>query len=191
MIEAKQIISGKQLSHPIHLLFVARLEPLKGASKALKVLNLLHQRGNMATLSIVGDGEDRPQLENLVRTLGILPYVKFHGWMARPALGPLYAKSHIMLFPTASSEGWPKVLSEAMAYGVVPVSGNVSSIPQYLKSFDSGKTFDPEDLDSFVKAIEGYSANPDQWKRESENGITAARYFSYQNYLNAVKDLLV
>jgi glycosyltransferase involved in cell wall biosynthesis len=188
--EAQQIASRKELSHPIRLLFVARLEPLKGATKALRVLNLLLQKGIKASLDIVGDGEDRLQLERMVNTLAIVSHVKFHGWLPRPALIPLYAQSHFMVYPTASSEGWPKVLSEAMAYGVVPVSGNVSSIPQYLESFETGKAFDSDDLDSFVNAIETYSNDPARWKKESQNGVVGARQFSYQNYLKAVQEIL-
>ena len=43
-------------------------------------------------------------------------------------------QAYLMLFPS-ESEGWPKVLSEGKAYGVVPVTSDVSSIPQYLREF--------------------------------------------------------
>ena len=67
-----------------------------------------------------------------------------------------YSPAHFFLLPSSSSEGWPKVLSEAMAYGVVPIASSISSIPQILREAGSGKTFPPDKIISFVNAILGY-----------------------------------
>ena len=95
-----------------------------------------------------------------------------------------------MLFPSSSSEGWPKVLSEAMAYGVVPVTSDISSIPQYLEEFKVGHAFNPDDLQGFVKVVIWYSEYLDQWKQESQNAVKVAHLFSYANYLESVRCLL-
>ena len=95
-----------------------------------------------------------------------------------------------MLFPTDSSEGWPKVLSESMAYGVVPVSGNVSSISQYLRRFEVGGAFDPYDMVAFVEAIEYYWYHPDAWEHELQRGPELAQCFTYSAYLRDVRDML-
>ncbi len=95
-----------------------------------------------------------------------------------------------MVFPASSSEGWPKVLSEGMAYGIVPVAGDVSSIPQYLKTFRTGKTFAPDDTAGFVGAIIQYHENPRLWKEESERGVKEAGLFSYENYLMSVRRMI-
>jgi glycosyltransferase involved in cell wall biosynthesis len=115
--------------------------------------------------------------------------VSSHGWLPRPDLNQFYAKSHIALHPS-NSEGWPKVLSEAMAYGVVPIASNVGSIPHYLQKFGVGKTFDANDIEGFANAVMWYVQHPDAWKEESENGVKAAHFFSYENYLRAVRGML-
>jgi glycosyltransferase involved in cell wall biosynthesis len=125
-----------------------------------------------------------------VASLGCEDLVTFHGWLPRPALAPIYGRSHMLLFPTSSSEGWPKVLSEAMAYGVVPIAGNVSCIPQFLEKFDTGRYFDPDDIESFAEAIAWYASHVNEWKRQSNNGMKAASAFSYSNYVRAVTSLL-
>jgi len=187
--EARKISSEKQLSFPLRLLFVGRLETEKGVGRALNILSKLHQKGISATLDLVGDGPERSRFEKLTNNLGINQLVKFNGWLPRPDLIPIYSAAHIFLLPSCS-EGWPKVLSEAMAYGVVPIASNVGSIPQYLKRFGTGRTLPPEDEEGFENAICYYSLHFDLWKEESENGIKAAKYFSYETYLNEVKNLL-
>jgi glycosyltransferase involved in cell wall biosynthesis len=95
-----------------------------------------------------------------------------------------------MVFPTTSSEGWPKVLSEGMAYGVVPLSGNVSSIPQYLQRFGTGRALNPHDISGFADAVATYVQHPEVWQQESAKGMEASHLFSYANYLHAVRQLL-
>ena len=104
-----------------------------------------------------------------------------------------FTRGRILLvgvLPSSSSEGWPKVLSEAMAYGVVPVTSNISSIPQYLQQCGTGRTFEPEAVQSFAGAIASYACQPAVWKAESECGAQAASRFSYSAYLGAVRKLL-
>jgi glycosyltransferase involved in cell wall biosynthesis len=189
LASARQVAAGKVLSQPIRLLLVGRLEAAKGVGCALQILAAVRARGIAGVLDLVGDGPERPSFERMASELGVDADVRFHGWLPRPALAPLYAQAHLMLFPT-SSEGWPKVLSEAMAYGVVPVAGAVSSIPQYLGDFHTGRSFPPHDLAAFADAICWYAAHPDRWKEEAENGARAASAFTYSSYLAAVARLL-
>lgn len=179
----------KQLTSPLRLLYVGRLEESKGVGRAIYILQLLRKCGVAATLNLVGDGPERPAFESLVRTLGLGAHVTFHGWRARTELGPLFSRAHIMLFPASSSEGWPKVLSEGMAYGVVPLAGDVSSIQQYLQRFRTGRTYAPDDVSKFVEALLWYAQHPERWKEESANGVRSARSFSYANYQRAVRRL--
>ena len=79
---------------------------------------------------------------------------------APPGAVPLYARSHFMLLPSSCSEGWPKVLSEAMAYGVVPVASNVSCIPQILGATGSELTSEPGDLDGFAATVVRLASDP-------------------------------
>lgn len=190
IIEARKLASRKELSIPLRLILVGRLETDKGVGRALIILAKALEKGLSITLDIIGDGPERLKFEKLADELKIRESVKFHGWLARPDLGPLFTQAHIMLFPTSCSEGWPKVLSEGMAYGVVPLAGNVSSIPQYLKKFGTGRAFNFDDLEGFTNALLAYYTHPEVWQRESSNGLKAAKYFSYTNYLRAVQNLL-
>jgi glycosyltransferase involved in cell wall biosynthesis len=190
LTEASLSALNKQLAIPIRLLFVGRLEHEKGVARALHILALLEKYGLDARLDLIGDGPDRRDFEHLALELDIRNRVEFHGWLPRTSLDPLYRHAHMMLFPSSSSEGWPKVLSEAMAYGVVPVASNVSSIPQYLQRFRTGWALPPDDLQGFVETIIRYSAHPDAWRIESQHAVRAAPLFGYKNYLRAVCELL-
>jgi glycosyltransferase involved in cell wall biosynthesis len=189
LAEANKCATSKQLTPPFRLLYVGALGHHKGIERALGILAHLVKRGVNVRLDLVGDGPYRPEFERLSAELKVGAYVKLHGWLPRTSLGPFYSSAHILLFPS-SSEGWPKVLSEGMAYGVVPVASNVSCIPQYLQKFQTGRALPPDDLQGFVDAIAHYASHPDAWRCESQNGVRSAPLFSYANYLRAVSELL-
>lgn len=180
---------GKLPSEPLRLLYVGRLETPKGVGRILEIVARLCQQQIPVAVDLIGDGPEKPAFEAYAAEQGIQDRVRFHGWVPRDQLGPIYAQAHLMLLPS-DTEGWPKVLSEAMAYGVVPVTSSVGSIPQYLEAFKTGKTFALNDLQGFVKAVVWYSEYPEQLKQESQNAVEAARLFSYANYLESVRNLL-
>lgn len=186
-LEGRQQSAIKQMIGPVRLIFVGRLNSAKGVARVLQIVARVKRLGGSVFLDLVGDGNERPQFEHLAKNLGIDGLITFHGWLPRAEIARLYSRAHLMILPSTSSEGWPKVLSEAMAYGVVPLASNISSIPQYLEAFSCGHVFEPTNLDAFVASIEWYSAHPEAWKEESENAVKAAESFDYTDHCEAVR----
>lgn len=188
LAEARQLTQHKHMGLPLRLLYVGRLEQAKGVGRALQILAILHREGLSVTLDLVGDGPERTHYEQQVSELGLSSYVRLHGWMPRPALAPIFAQAHILLLPS-SSEGWPKVLSEGMAYGVVAVASAVSSISQLLAETSAGVAIAPDNLPGFVSAIRFYADNSDAWATASLQARAVASRFSYNNYQLAVQTM--
>ena len=187
---AKEIGIRKEIADPIQLMYSGRLDEEKGVGRCLQILSILKKRNISARLDVVGDGALRKSFEGMARSLNVDDIVNFYGWLPRTKLPEIYAKGHIFLFPSSSSEGWPKVLSESMAYGMVPIAGRISSIPQYLEMFGCGAVLDPLDIEGFADAICGYRNDPEKWRVQSRKGISSASLFSYENYLKKVTELL-
>ena len=180
--------AGKELVPPLHLLFVGAVNASKGIYRVLRIAEALYQRGIRFELNILGDGPERAHAQVWAREHGLGRQVHFRGWLPKPELSRYYARAHFLVHPT-QSDGWPKVMSEAMACGVVPLAGAVSSIPQVLAETGAGRAIPPEDIPSFVQAIQEFLDEPDQWKRASQAGVQHAFLFTYQAYLASVKNL--
>jgi glycosyltransferase involved in cell wall biosynthesis len=179
----------KRLLSPIQLLFSGRLHPAKGARRALRVLAALRERGVPATLDVVGDGPQWRELHELARRSKAAGHVVFHGWLPPAALQQLYERAHFLLLPSLT-EGFPKVVSEAMAYKCVPLAGAVSCIPDMLDSLGAGVAVPAEDILAFVVEIERLAANPLRWHRMAARGQQMADIFSYEIYVERVRSLL-
>jgi glycosyltransferase involved in cell wall biosynthesis len=182
IVTARKENRSKELSLPIRLVFIGRLEIPKGPHRAIQILHQLIIHKVNARLDIIGDGPMRSDLERDTHKLGLDEYITFHSWLPHDQVKLFLSNMHFILLPTVS-EGWPKVLSEAMAYGCVPIASDVSSIPQILDQTGAGLYCQPDDIQAFTQAVVSLVKKPDDWKIHSLAGISAAPLFSYENYL--------
>jgi len=189
--EAERLRAGefarlKQSSTPLRLLFVGRLDSGKGADKVVRICEKLKQQQLNFHCDLIGDGHLRSKIEKHIAVAGLQAQVRIHGWLPKTALGQFYSAAHFILLPTSSSEGWPKVLSEAMAYGVVPLTSAISSIPQVLGQNGAGLVFDNDNIDGFCNAILNDLHSPSEWKQASQAGVALSQRYTYETYLSHV-----
>ena len=131
------------------IIYVGRLDFVqKRVYRVIDTWNYLEERFPDSKLTIVGDGEDRGNLENHVEALG-LKHVSFEGFK-----NPLeYYKRASILLLTSDFEGFPLVLAECMSFGVVPaVYASYAAVYDIIEDgkdgiilpFDSEKGYDAE-----------------------------------------------
>lgn len=102
------------------IIYVGRLDFVqKRVYRVIDTWNYLEDRFPDWHLTIVGDGEDRENLENHVNCLG-LKHVSFEGFQ-KPI--EYYKRASILLL-TSDFEGFPLVLAECMSFGVIPAVYN-------------------------------------------------------------------
>jgi glycosyltransferase involved in cell wall biosynthesis len=95
---------------------VARLDALKDHVTLLKAVPLVVRQHTDFRLTLVGDGQMRPALEELIRELGIGDKVTLAGTIARP--WELMAGWGGAIFSTGPQEGFGIAAAEAMAMGL-------------------------------------------------------------------------
>jgi glycosyltransferase involved in cell wall biosynthesis len=105
------------------VLFVGRLDPVKGLGHLLRALARVRQIMQVRCV-LVGDGGQRPQLEALAQELGIAEDVWFAGKQSNPFR---YMKRATVFVLPSLSEGLPNVLIEAMACGCPVIASDVAS----------------------------------------------------------------
>jgi glycosyltransferase involved in cell wall biosynthesis len=190
LAEGRRAAAAKPAPPPLRLLFVGRIEEPKGAPRAIEILRLLRSRGVDAELELVGEGPERVRLERIAAEGPDADAIRFRGALPRPAIAESYARAHVLLLPSTASEGWPKVLGEAMAYGAVPVASDVSSVPEYLARFGCGRSLPARDVGRFAAELERYASDTALLGRESARAVESGESFSYTRYLAAVREIL-
>ena len=112
--------------------WVGRLIPIKGADVFLKAIELL--AAFPITFSIIGDGPERPRLEEFVRAEGLADRVRFHGAVPNAAR---YIGAFNLFVLSSRSEGTPVTLLEAMAAQVPLVVTTVGGVPDVVGSTEA------------------------------------------------------
>jgi glycosyltransferase involved in cell wall biosynthesis len=133
----KHTIANKTFEYPLQFCFVGRLEAAKGLDLIIEAIESLNieERSKIGKVHLVGDGKRINEYKQKVKEKE-LPFV-FHGYLSRTAVHEIYRASHSILLPSAS-EGFPKVIAEAMNYGCIPIVSDVSSIGHYIKENENG-----------------------------------------------------
>ncbi len=179
----------KFMNKPVELLFVGRIEHAKGVGRLLEIASVLKEMKLLFNMTIIGNSPEKTAFEDFVKSQGLEDSVHFTGWLPISKVMSYYKQAHLFVLPSSASEGWPKVLSEAMAHGVVPIASTISSIPQTLALFDAGKAIPSEQVANYAAAIREYVEDPAVWKSESDNSTQAGVRYTYQAYLDDVKNM--
>lgn len=103
--------------HGARLLFVGRCIGWKGMDFGLRTFQRVRQLRPEATLTIVGDGTDRPRWQAKAKALGVAEAIVWRGWLEKAQVQQLYADFDLMFYPSLRDSGGFVVL-EALQHGV-------------------------------------------------------------------------
>lgn len=136
------------------LLFVGRLTPEKGLGFLIEALSILSVRyPGRFSLNIVGTGRQEAELREQVRALGLQECVHFIGPInSKQELFIAYSNADIFVLPSLT-EGAPKVLSEAMLFGLPIVSTTVGGIPDLVSHEQNGILVSPRNSNALADAV--------------------------------------
>lgn len=153
---------------------VGRLVPIKNHDLFLQAARIVHEQLSDAFFVIVGDGERRAELVELVQTLGLADCVRFTSWIAD--VPPIYSALDALVL-SSNNEGLPVSLIEAMAAGVPVVSTKVGGVPDLLDGGRFGAVMPPGDTQGMAAAIIRALTDPAaQATAEEARAITLQRY---------------
>jgi len=123
-IQGFEINNGREKSDQIKLIYFGRIVPDKGVETAIRTCAHLQRSGINNRLQIIGEGQSDyiEYIVNLAEELEVGRLVSIEGPVPFPIIKEKLQKSHFFLFPTFNQmEGHSNALTEAMAFGVVPI----------------------------------------------------------------------
>ena len=115
---------------PSLLLHIGRFNEQKNHAGLLQSFRSLLDRQPDCRLCLVGDGELRPEIEDLARELGVADKVTFA--LSQSDVHPFLHKADIFLLPSRY-EGMPMTIIEAMGTGLPIVATAVGGVPDMVQ----------------------------------------------------------
>ena len=123
--------SAREFGSVYTFLFVGSLSSGKRPLYAVQLVEALIKRGFACRLDIYGEGAERKALENYILEHELSEFVKLRGNQSSDIIEKAYKEGQFLILPS-KSEGWPKVVAEAMFWGTIPIVPEISCVPWML-----------------------------------------------------------
>jgi glycosyltransferase involved in cell wall biosynthesis len=186
----------RQFSRPLELIFIGRLEHgQKGVLFLPDIYKACLDRGMDASLTIVGDGPDAPELHRKLSHYRLQGTTRHLRGLTPEEVYALLLASHILLMPS-HYEGLPIALLESLACGCVPVASRLPGITDVAVTHgETGMLADAGQVHAYAEAIATLYNDPARWSRMSSAAReSAGRRFSVEamgrSYLALINEAL-
>lgn len=137
----------------IHILMLSRLDPIKRIDRGIRAIAAISRDFPHARLVVVGDGEQRPELESLAKELGVAHQVLFLGSVNRDGVAEIMQCSDIFLsLYDFSNCGNP--LFEALLNGLPIITLDNGATGTVIAHGHNGLLLPVDDADALKDALE-------------------------------------
>jgi glycosyltransferase involved in cell wall biosynthesis len=137
----------------------------------------------------MGDGPERERLHGLAQKLGITKSVEFTGAVSPERVADELAQAEVFVL-TSNTEGWPKAIAEAMAFGLICVGSDLGLIRTFLAE-GRGFTVPPRDAGALCdRLIQIANSGPGERQAMSEKAATWAQGYSLDSLQTALAGVM-
>jgi D-inositol-3-phosphate glycosyltransferase len=179
------------------LLFVGRLQPLKGIATLLRSAQLIRRTHAKVQVLVVGGGVDtddphetqeRQRLQELMARLGLMHHVQFITAQPQEVLAQYYAAADVLVMPS-HYESFGMVVLEAMACGTPVVASRVGGLASTVLDGQTGFLAPVGDAPAFAEAVQRLLATPAMWYAMSQAGHHRAQAFTWPRIVERTQQL--
>lgn len=183
--EAKEFIGVRPCEQV--LLYVGRIEPLKGIDVLIEAIAIMRQRNVRVCLSVIGGdpvsepgSEDREmaRLQALRQKYGLQDLVAFLGRRGQDTLPYYYSAAEAVVVPS-HYESFGMVALEAMACGTPVVASQVGGLAFLVQDGVTGFTVPVDDPQALANRLIEITQNPSLRKRMGEAAAKFARNYAW------------
>lgn len=192
--EAKEYIGVPPCANM--LLFVGRIEPLKGVDALIQAIAILRQRGVYVCLSVIGGEPGGADVENaemrrvqeMSRQAGLDDLVTFLGKRSQDTLPYYYSAADAVVVPS-HYESFGMVALEAMACGVPVVASQVGGLAFLVQDGETGYTVPADDPQALADHLAVLLQYPDLRARLGRNAAELAKEYAWDKIADRMIDV--
>lgn len=158
---------------------VGNLIPLKHVDTTIRAFAAYQKINPDVRLTIVGQGGERQNLENLCSELAVSHAVRFTGVLPNRQVLEEMSKTQFFVMPS-HPEGFGIVYLEAMANGCITIGTEGEGISDLIISGENGFLVPPNDPDAIVRVIEWCFKHPEEASAIAERGRQTALSLTWE-----------
>lgn len=181
-------LQSKSLEGKLKFIFVGTLAKGKQPLLTIKLFEEIQNIYPNIELCIYGDGLERLALETYITNKSLQSSVFIKGNQDRESLKEIYQNSHFLILPS-KSEGWPKVVAEAMFWGCLPIASSVSCVPSMLDYGKRGIVLE-ENFEQNIQMIQELIENPKEYEKRRNEALQWARIYTLEKFEKEIVKIL-
>lgn len=184
----KTAVVAKIFEPTIKILFVGTLSIGKRPLYAVQLVHDLLKLGKSVQLKLYGEGKERATLENYIKTNSLENDIILMGNRGENEVRNAYKESHFLILPS-KSEGWPKVVAEAMFWKCLPIATPISCVPYMLDHGNRGVLLTME-LESDIAVIEKCLNSKEDYESKTLQAMEWSRHFTVDLFQEEIKNII-
>lgn len=185
----ESVVSYVKQGSILKIISVGALIERKGYRYSIKALSQLRKEGYNFRFEIIGDGNQKEELQKLVRECGIDDVTEFRGWQTHAEVLNAMAAADVFLMPSWN-ESFGIVYLEAMSCGI-PVIGTVGEgIEDIITDNCNGFLVRKQNYDNIYKVILKLINNPDFRHLVGSKGRMLSNEFTWRKNAEKLEKVL-
>jgi glycosyltransferase involved in cell wall biosynthesis len=145
-------------SQTLRIAYVGRLVPEKGIPVLLEAGKILKAEGHNFEIRIIGDGRERPQLEELIQREKFESFTSITGFLTGEAFARALRDVSVVVMPSTWEETAGLAAIEQMIRGRLVIAADIGGLTEVLG--DTGLKFAPGDAVSLASCLRSVIENP-------------------------------
>jgi glycosyltransferase involved in cell wall biosynthesis len=152
-LNAADFIKKFKLENQKIILSIGRLTKEKGIISLIKAMPIILKEID-CKLVIVGDGEEKPFLMQLVKKLKIEGHVIFAGRIPSVLVPQAYSAANVVVVPSIWPDPFPYVPLESLAMKTPVIASSVGGLPEVVRHKKNGFLVRPYNVGELANAIQ-------------------------------------
>jgi glycosyltransferase involved in cell wall biosynthesis len=174
-------VNSTNADGPLRLLYVGRIEPIKGLDCLINAL----ARTSRIKLTIVGTGSTISDLRDLAESRGIRDRVSFEGRIPHDKLAPYYDQADLFVHPASWAEPFGRTLLESMQLGTPALVSDTGGPPWIVG--DAGLTFPHGDAERLSEILSRIRDNPSKLTELSKACANRLERFNPSSVVSSIE----
>jgi len=170
------------------VIIVSRLSWEKAHKYILRAWPEVIQAVPEARFVIVGGGDERGDIEKLIKELNIGDSVEMTGELPNIEAIKEIAKSEVFICPSLA-EGLGVVFIEAQACGTPPIGTRVGGIPDVIQDGENGLLIEPKNSEQIAEAIVKLLTDKELRESLAKKGLETSRKFEWGAIMDKIEEI--
>jgi D-inositol-3-phosphate glycosyltransferase len=193
--EAKEVIGVPPCEKS--LLFVGRIEPLKGVDTLIQAIRLMQARGVYVCLVLIGGdidsdsdsgNDEMERLKAICEQVGLHDLVTFLGKRSQDTLPYYYSAAEAVVVPS-HYESFGMVALEAMACGTPVVASQVGGLAFLVRDGVTGFTVPVDEPQALADRLTLLIQDPVMRRKFGDQALQEARQYAWENIAARINEL--